>query len=54
LFFNSKGVSKYNAKIEQYSDKIVIRSKEKVLIDEACSWSVKLDLLVLLGMKKNI
>ena len=53
LFFNSKGVSKYNTKVVQDSDKIVIRSKEKVLIDESSSWSVKFDLLVLLGDDKN-
>ncbi|TAL69846.1 MAG: hypothetical protein EPN82_04285 [Bacteroidetes bacterium] len=49
LFFNSNGVSKYNVNVVQDSDKIVIRSKEKILIDQSCTWSVKLDLLVLLG-----
>jgi len=49
LIFNTKGVSKYNANVMQDSDKIVVRSKEKVLIEEPCSWSVNLDLLVLLG-----
>lgn len=49
LFFNTNGVSKYNLNVEQDSDKISIRSREKIMIDKACTWSVKLDLLVLLG-----
>lgn len=53
LIFNVKGVTKYIAKVKQDSDKIVIRCMEKLLIKEPCSWSVKFDLLVLLGYDLN-
>ncbi|MBI5325249.1 MAG: hypothetical protein HZB41_08265 [Ignavibacteriae bacterium] len=49
LIFNSNGVSKYNANVVQDAEKIRIISSEKILIDIPCTWSIRLDLLVLLG-----